>query len=108
MTYVIKFQDNENNPPNKLADAEIHFTDGLLVGMKLIGLGIWQSDGPNGGERYVTFPARTYSSNGEWRGFLLNSERRSFSLLRPANGDASYDSLRDAILDAYVKHEARV
>ena len=28
---------DKNNPPGKLADAEIHFTDGVLAGLKLIG-----------------------------------------------------------------------
>lgn len=38
----VKITPNENNnPPGKLADAELHFTDGLLEGLKLIGFGIW-------------------------------------------------------------------
>jgi len=38
----IKFIPNEkSNPPGKLADAEIHFADGPLDGLKLIGFGIW-------------------------------------------------------------------
>jgi hypothetical protein len=46
----------------------------------------------------VTFPARQYSVNGE---------RRSFALLRPANGNASaQDVIRDFILDAYSRNEA--
>lgn len=28
-----------NNPPGKLADAELHFVDGPLTGLKLIGFG---------------------------------------------------------------------
>ena len=28
---------DRGNPPGKLADAELHFTDGLLAGLKLIG-----------------------------------------------------------------------
>ncbi len=46
----------------------------------------------------MTFPARQYSVNGE---------RRSFALLRPANGETStQDAIRQCILDAYTRTEA--
>jgi hypothetical protein len=36
---TIKFAANDKgNPPGKLADAELHFTEGPLEGLKLIGL----------------------------------------------------------------------
>jgi hypothetical protein len=80
-----------NNPPGKLADAELHFVDGPLAGLKLIGFAVWERR--TGGGRNVTFPARQYAVNGE---------RRSFALLRPANGDiASQEAIRDLILAAY-------
>ena len=86
-----------NNPPGKLADAELHFVDGPLTGLKLIGFGIWERR--TGGGRNVTFPARQYSVNGE---------RRSFALLRPANGDiASQEAVRELILAAYAEHTAQ-
>ena len=89
---------DKNNPPGKLADAEIHFTDGVLAGLKLIGFAVWERRGGGGG-RNVTFPARTYSVNGE---------RRSFSLLRPATGDATaQDRLRELVLQAYAEYEER-
>src|SRR5918994_2016038 len=72
MTIKIAAND-KGNPPGKLADAELHFTEGPLDGLKLIGFSIWERRGGNGG-RNVTFPARQYSVNGE---------RRSFPLLRP-------------------------
>ena len=62
----------KGNPPGKLADAELHFADGELQGLKLIGFAIWERRGGNG--RNVTFPARSYAVNGE---------RRTFALLRP-------------------------
>ena len=35
---VVKIVPNDKaNPPGKLADAELHFTDGVLDGLKLIG-----------------------------------------------------------------------
>ena len=94
---VVKIAPNDkNNPPGKLADAELHFTEGLLEGLKLIGFAVWESRAKSGG-RNVTFPARQYSVNGE---------RRSFSLLRPSNGDATaQDKLRELILQAYTEFE---
>jgi hypothetical protein len=76
MSLVIKITPNEKgNPPGKLADAKLHFIDGELDGLKLIGFGIWarrSGDGHN-----VTFPARQYAQN----------------------------RLRDLVLQAYAEHE---
>ncbi len=93
---TIKIVPNEKgNPPGKLADAELHFTEGALEGLKLIGFGVWERK--TGSGRNVTFPARQYSVNGE---------RRSFSLLRPMSDASSQDRIRDAILQAYAEYEA--
>ena len=90
---TVKFQINDKaNPPGKLADAELHFTGGLLDGTKLIGFSVWERR--TGGGRNVTFPARVYSVNGE---------RRSFALLRPITDAAGQDRIRDFILDAYAR-----
>jgi hypothetical protein len=78
-------------PPGKLADAELHFIDGPLAGLKLIGFSIWERRGGSG--RNVTFPARSYSVNGE---------RRSFALLRPIGDVNAQDAIRTLILDAYA------
>jgi hypothetical protein len=94
---VVKITPNDrNNPPGKLADAELHFTEGVLDGLKLIGFSIWERR--SGGGRNVTFPARQYSVNGE---------RRSFSLLRPIGDTTSQDKLRELILDAYSEYEEK-
>ena len=93
---TIKILPNEKgNPPGKLADAELHFTEGVLEGLKLIGFAVWERKSGNG--RNVTFPARQYSVNGE---------RRSFSLLRPSSDAAAQDRIRDLVLEAYAAHEA--
>ena len=56
MFVITKILPNDtNNPPGKLADAEIHFTSGPLQGLKLVGFGIWER---RTGGRNVTFPAR--------------------------------------------------
>lgn len=94
---TIKFSPNDKgNPPGKLADAELHFSGGPLDGLKLVGFAIWERK--NGG-RNVTFPARSYSVNGE---------RRSFALLRSIVDATAQDRLRDVILDAYKEHEAEL
>ena len=94
---TVKILRNEKSTPNgKLADAEVIFEagSGPFSGLKLIGFAVWER---TTGARNVTFPARTYSVNGE---------RRSFSLLRPANGDAGVqDAIRQCILDAYSRVE---
>ncbi|MEQ1908032.1 MAG: hypothetical protein ABMA15_04375 [Vicinamibacterales bacterium] len=87
---------DKGNPPGKLADAELHFTDGPLAGLKLIGFSCWER---RGGGRNVTFPARQYSVNGE---------RRSFALLRPVVDATAQDRVRDLILEAYDQHEQEV
>jgi hypothetical protein len=93
---TIKIMPNDKgNPPGKLADAEIHFTEGPLQGLKLIGFGIWERRGAAGG-RNVTFPARQYSVNGE---------RRSFALLRPVVDTTAQNRIRDLVLEAFQDHE---
>jgi hypothetical protein len=87
---------DKGNPPGKLADAELHFTEGPLDGLKLIGFAVWERKTGNG--RNVTFPARQYSVNGE---------RRSFALLRPITDATNQDRLRDLVLQAYAEHEAQ-
>lgn len=95
---MIKITPNDKgNPPGKLADAELHFRDGPLNGLKLIGFSIWERKTGNG--RNVTFPARQYSVNGE---------RRSFALLRPFADAAAQDRIRDLVLQAYAEHVAEV
>ena len=56
-TQTVKFTLNDKgNPPGKLADAELHFHDGVLAGLKLIGFSIWERRGASG--RNVTLPAQ--------------------------------------------------
>ena len=65
-TMTVKITPNDKGtPPGKLADAELHFSEGPLEGLKLIGFCIWERRGGSG--RNVTFPARQYSVNGERR-----------------------------------------
>lgn len=95
---VVKITPNDKgNPPGKLADAELHFTEGVLDGLKLIGFSIWERRGGNG--RNVTFPSRQFSVNGE---------RRSFALLRPVQDMTAQNRVREVILEAFAEYEANV
>jgi hypothetical protein len=97
MSLVVKITPNDRgNPPGKLADAELHFTDGELGGLKLLGFAIWERRG--GGGRNVTFPARQYAVNGE---------RRTYALLRPIIDSDGQNRVRDLILEAYTDYEER-
>ena len=113
-----------NNPPGKLADAELHFTMPdpatfhaslrptfeALAGLKLIGFGVWERrtgtdervDAITGRVvatgRNVTFPSRQYSVNGE---------RRSFSLLRPIADATAKDRICETILAAFAEYEEK-
>ena len=117
---IVKIIPNDKQtPPGHLADAELHFEDDPLAGLKLIGFAIWERRGTArgghtrdcpalgslsrgctcGAERpthTVTFPARQY---------VVNGERRSVALLRPT-GDVTANRIRDLILAAYAEHEA--
>src|ERR1019366_6836914 len=93
--FTIKITPNDTgNPPGKLADVELHFIEGPLAGLKLIGFAIWERRGGSG--RNVTFPARQYSINGE---------RRSFALLRPIVDATAQDRIRERILEAFAAYE---
>ena len=96
---VIKIMPNDKSAPaGKLADVEVHFTEGALNGLRLLGFSVWEPR-KNGDTRSVTFPSRTYSVNGE---------RRSFALLRPiATDTSSQNALRERVLQAYAEFEAQ-
>lgn len=95
---IVRITPNDKgNPPGKLAEAELHFTEGPLAGLRLIGFAIWERRGGGSG-RNVTFPARTYSVNGE---------RRSFALLRPITDATAQNAIRDLVLEAYQEFEER-
>jgi hypothetical protein len=92
---TVKIISNDKaTPVGKLADAELHFTEGELAGMKLIGFSIWERR--VGGGRNVTFPARQYTVNGD---------RRVFSLFRPIHDATAQDRVRELVLQAFADFE---
>jgi hypothetical protein len=60
-------------PASKLADVEIHFEEGLLAGMKLVGASIWRSK--KGEAPTVLVPSRSHATA---------SGVRYYELLRPS------------------------
>jgi len=88
------FPNETGSPAGKVADVEIVFADGVFAGLKLVGFAIWER---KGGARNVTFPARSYSINGE---------RRTFALLRPVIDATAQERVRDLILAAYAEQQA--
>lgn len=84
------------SPPGKLADAELHFSEGLLAGLKLVGFTVWNRRDSRG--RSVTFPARQYTIDGE---------RRHYLLLRATDDPATADPVRELILRAYAEQSER-
>jgi hypothetical protein len=80
------------DPGGKLAEAELHFVDGPLVGMKLIGFTVWQHR--DSGKRYVTFPARHLA---------LDGHRTTSDLFLPITDAKARDAVRDLILGEYQR-----
>jgi hypothetical protein len=95
---TIKITPNDKGtPPSKIADVELHFGDGPLEGLKLLGFSIWERRGSSGG-RNVTFPARSY---------MVAGDKRAFALLRPIVDSTAQEKLRELILNAYQEFEER-
>lgn len=102
-THVKITPNDKATPVGKLADAEVHFSDGVLAGLKLIGFAIWcrraeRVGNPDPTAFNVTFPARQYSVSGE---------RRTFALLRPITDTSAQHAIREMILDAFREYEAQ-
>ena len=87
-------------PQSKLADVEIHFEEGLLAGMKLVGCSVWRSK--KGEAPTVLVPSRSYATAGGVR---------YYELLRPSDangqddpaGKAQVKRFKEYIRDEYKK-----
>ncbi|MFA6509962.1 MAG: hypothetical protein WCV62_05855 [Candidatus Peribacteraceae bacterium] len=60
---------NNGTPASKLADVEIHFEEGLLAGLKLVGCSVWK--GKKGDAPTVLVPSRSYATAGGVRYYEL-------------------------------------
>ena len=86
----VQFTEREQGPERLVCEAEIHFEEGPISGMRLVGFSLWRS--PEG-EVYVTFPSRAFGSG---------AERRFFDYLRAIDGTAEpVKRVKAWILDEY-------
>jgi hypothetical protein len=101
--FTVKIIKNDiTGAPGKVADVELHFTEGPLAGLRLCGFAIWErritdmvpvAEHIRKNNLSLTVPSRQYAVNGE---------RRSFALLRPQDGDVKGRAqLETVIFDAY-------
>jgi hypothetical protein len=90
-TTIKIIRNGRNSPPDKLADAELHFIGGELDGLRLLGFGVWQQR--NGVGPFVSLPTRP---------FTVNGERRNFALLRAVDDRSAEDRVRQLVLQAYA------
>lgn len=85
------------SPQSKLADVEIHFEEGLLSGLKLVGCSVWRSR--KGEDPTVLIPSRSYATA---------SGIRYYELLR-ASGEGekaakeAAKQFKDYIREEYLK-----
>ena len=88
-------------PESKLADVEIHFEEGILSGLKLVGCSVWRSK--KGEDPTVLVPSRSYATA---------TGVRYYELLRPSEGGGTGDetggkfairNFRQHIRDEYLK-----
>jgi len=82
------------DPNGRLADIELFFEHGLLEGLKLTGISIWEHK--DKGYRYVLLPSRKYRADDGYR---------YYNYLRDGEGIDSAKALKRYLLDQY---EARV
>ncbi len=86
----VEFTPRQNGPERLVTEAEIHFEDGPLAGMRLVGFSIWRS---TEGELYVTFPSRAFGAS---------TERKYFDYLRAVDGSGeTVKAVKAWILEEY-------
>ncbi len=134
MSLTIKITPNDRgNPPVKLADAEIHFTDPMCpaclgdqelrvaetgplanaVGICAMcdGKGVLVGLNPLAGLKLIGFSIwERRGGSGRnvtfpARQYAVNGERRSFALLRPIVDTTAQERIRELILEAFAQYE---
>jgi len=85
----VVFVERENNPERLVCEAEVHFEEQDLVGLKLVGFCLWKDAE---GEVYVTFPSRAFGAG---------CERRYFDYIRGAEDVSATRGLKVKILEAF-------
>ena len=96
---TVKITPNDRgNPPSKLADAELHFSEGPLEGLKLIGFSIWERNRRRRRPQRHVSRARHVTSTAS----AAVSRSSGPSSTRPRRA-----SCAELILDAYAEWEAQ-
>lgn len=92
---------HEGSPASKLADVEIHFEEGLLTGLKLVGCSIWRSK--KGDTPTVLVPSRSYATAGGVRYYelLRPSADDTVGKLEPGEGREAVKRFKEYIRDEY-------
>ena len=88
-------------PESKLADVEIHFEEGILSGLKLVGCSVWRSKKGEG--ITVLVPSRSYATAAGVRYFDLLRPSEEGGSGEGSDGKAVARKFRDYIRDEYRK-----
>jgi hypothetical protein len=88
----VVFVPRENGPERLVCEAELHFEDGPLAGMRVVGFSVWRGAE---GDIYVTFPSRAFGTA---------TDRKYFDYLRAVDGSAeTVKQVKAWILEEYRK-----
>jgi hypothetical protein len=88
-------------PESKLADVEIHFEEGLLSGLKLVGCSVWRSR--KGEDPTVLVPSRSYATAGGVRYFELLRPSEEVKSPEDASAKSAVRSFKQYVREEYLK-----
>jgi hypothetical protein len=88
-------------PASKLADVEIHFEEGLLAGLKLVGCSVWK--GKKGDAPTVLVPSRSYATAGGVRYYELLRDSENNLTVPSESGRAAVKRFKEYIRGEYQK-----
>lgn len=88
-------------PESKLADVEIHFEEGLLSGLKLVGCSVWRSR--KGEDPTVLIPSRSYATAGGIRYYELLRPSGDGKSPEDASARSAVRNFKEYIRDEYLK-----
>ncbi len=90
-------------PASKLADVEIHFEEGLLAGLKLVGCSVWR--GKKGDAPTVLVPSRPYATASGVRYYELLRSSADGAASAAGNGEDPAAKLAVRRFKDYVRDE---
>lgn len=88
-------------PESRLADVEIHFEEGLLSGLKLVGCSVWRSR--KGDDPTVLVPSRSYATAGGVRYYELLRPSEEGKSPEDASAKQAVRNFKQYIRDEYLK-----